>query len=93
MHKTEEVNIRSSADLDDEVKTILALIKNNSGLKMGELYKLYQEKGGAAVYKTFARKIKRLEEGNFVLCDKVEGGPDGNFTVVTYAKTKKLTDF
>ena len=53
IRKTDEVNIRSSDDLEDEIKTILTIIKNNSGKKMGDLFKLYQEKGGTQAYKTF----------------------------------------
>ncbi|MFH2028605.1 MAG: AAA family ATPase [Nanoarchaeota archaeon] len=93
INKADEVNIRSSDDLEDETKSILNIIKNNSGIKMGELHKLYLEKGGRQAYKTFTRKIKKLEDGNFVTCKKIEGGPEGNFTVVNYAKTKKLTEF
>jgi len=91
--KTEDVNIRRSDSLEDETKGILSIIKNNSGLKMGELYKIYQEKGGVQAYKTFKRRIKKLEEGKFVECKMIEGGPEGTFTVVDYAKTKKLTEF
>jgi len=91
--KVQQVNIRSSDDLVDDEKTVLTLVKNNSGMKMGELFKLYQEKGGKLVYKTFQRRIKKLEEGKFVKCRKVEGGPDGNYTKVEYAVSKKLTEF
>ena len=91
--KAEEVNIRSSDKLEDDIKSILTIIKNNSGKKMGDLFKIYGERGGEQTYKTFSRKIKKLEEGKFVECKKTEGGAEGTFTIVNYAKTKKLTEF
>lgn len=91
--KAEDVNIRNSDELEDETRAVLSIIKQNSGLKTGDLHKLYQEKGGSLVYKSFVRKIKKLEDGKFITCKKVEGGKEGNYTVVSYAKTKKLTEF
>jgi len=91
--KAEEVSIRSSDDLEDETKSILTIIKNNTGKKMGDLYKIYQDAGGQQVYKTFARKIKKLEDSKFVECKKTEGGTEGNVTFVNYVKMKKLDEF
>lgn len=93
VEKTENVNIMNSENLDDDIKSILTIVKSNSGMKMGELYRVFKDRGGKQAYKTFTRKIKKLEEGKFVECKKVEGGAEGNFTVINYAKTKKLTEF
>jgi len=91
--KAEDVSIRSSDDLEDETKSILTIIKNNSGMKMGDLYKIYQDAGGQQAYKTFARKIKKLEDAKFIECNKTEGGIEGNATFVNYVKIKKLDEF
>jgi hypothetical protein len=61
---------------------------------MGDLFKIYQDKGGRLVYKSFFRKVKKLADGKFVTLSKVEGGVDGNITIVKYKETeKKLSEF
>ena len=90
--KFDEFKIKSSQDLRDETKKILELIKSNDGKKIGELYKLYK-KDGTMSYKTFQRKIKRLEEGKFISVKKTTGGETGTTTIIHYTKSKKLTDF
>ncbi len=91
--KFDEFTIKNSTELTDDEKFILGIIKSSSGLKIGELYKLYQEKGGETVYKTFQRKIKRLYENNFINIEKKSGGNAGNTTLVNYGTMKKLTEF
>lgn len=92
--KLNDYNIKDSADLEDDVRFILSLIKENSNSKMGDLFKIYQDKGGRLVYKSFFRKVKKLAEGKFVNLSKVEGGVDGNITIVKYKeKEKKLSEF
>ena len=73
---------------------ILEIIKNNSEQKIGDLYNLYKEKEGKLVYKSFQRKIEKLEKNKFVGVKKLAGGKDGNTTIIKYATpTKKLTEF
>ena len=67
--------------------------KENSGQKIGELYKRFQEAGGESSYKTFQRKIQKLGDGKFVTAKKVTGGTEGSTTIVNYLRTKKLTEF
>jgi len=54
---------------------------------MGDLFKLYQKKGGKLSYKTFQRKIAKLDEGKFIQLTRTHAG--GTTTIVE----KKLTDF
>jgi len=86
--KLENFNIKNSAELDEDTKFVLSIVKDNSGKKIGDLYKLYQEKGGKHTYKTFQRKIEDLDKGRFVSTKK-QKGTGGNTTIVE----KKLTDF
>ena len=91
--KFDEFKIKSSQDLQDETKKILDLIKENSGKKIGDVFKIYQKQNGDMSYKTFQRKVKKLEEGKFITTEKTSGGDAGNTTILHYAKIKKLTDF
>ena len=72
---------------------ILEVVKGNSGKKIGELFEAYQKAGGKSVYKTFQRKIAKLEQSGFITTKKIVGGTEGSTTIVNYEKGKKLTDF
>lgn len=92
--KIGQFTIKSSADLTDDERSILDIIKKHSEKKIGDLYIIYKEQGGELVYKSFQRKIERLEKNKFVSVKKTAGGPDGNTSIVKYAtETKKLTEF
>lgn len=86
--KLDNFTIKNSAELETDTKIIYEIVKENSGKKIGELYKIYQSKEGAASYKTFQRKIAKLEEGKFIQTKK-QTGAGGNTTIVE----KKLSDF
>jgi Cdc6-like AAA superfamily ATPase len=86
--KLDNFSIKKSTDLDDDSKFILELVKDNSGKKIGELFKVYESKGGKHSYKTFQRKIEELDENDFISTKK-QTGTGGNTTIVE----KKLTDF
>lgn len=90
--KMDEFKIKDKEELDEEERLILKIVKQNSGKKIGELYKLYQQQGGEGVYKTFQRKIRKLEENKFISTSKVIGGTEGTTTIVSYQE-KKLTDY
>ncbi|MBN2251660.1 MAG: AAA family ATPase [Candidatus Altiarchaeota archaeon] len=87
--KLDDFTIKNSTELAIDEQIILSVVKEHSGSRIGDLYKHYQAKGGAGSYKTFQRKIKKLEEGKFVDVTKVAGGTEGNTTIVN----KKLTEF
>jgi len=70
------------------------MIKKNSDKKIGDLYNVYKEDGGKLVYKSFQRKIDKLQKNKFISVKKTSGGKEGNTTIVNYASTtKKLTEF
>lgn len=92
IRKVDEFHIKPKEGLDPEMLQILDLVKENSGLKIGELYNLFQERGGEMSYKSFQRKISKLDEGRFLSAEK-QSGKDGNTTVINYSQEKKLTEF
>ncbi len=93
IEKFDKFSIKNSSDLTEDEQFILNMIKSSSGTKIGELYRLYQEKGGQSVYKTFQRKIKKLYENSFINIERKEGGKEGNTTILNYGTMKKLTEF
>lgn len=92
--KLDEFIIKKSTDLTGEEQNILDIIKKNSEKKIGDLYITYKELGGELVYKSFQRKIDKLERNRFISVKKVSGGADGNTSMIKYAaQAKKLTEF
>jgi cell division control protein 6 len=85
--KIDQFTIKNTDELDDEAKSILKIIKDNSGKKIGDLYKVYEKSGGKSSYKTFQRKINKLDEGKFISLERTYAG--GNTTIVN----KKLTEY
>lgn len=79
--------IKKSTDLDEEAQTVYDIVKENTGSKIGDLFRIYQKDGGKASYKTFQRKIAYLDESRFVTLER-KTGQGGNTTIV-----KKITDF
>ncbi|MEK6963030.1 MAG: AAA family ATPase [Nanoarchaeota archaeon] len=79
---------KNKEELEEEAKFILEIVSTNSGKKIGDLFRIYQEKGGKMVYKTFQRKIHQLDEGSFVTLKRITGNK-GNTTIVN----KKLTEY
>ncbi len=94
MEKLPEFSSKKTDELEADKKFILEIIKKNSGKKIGEIYKSYQDEGGKAVYKTFQRKITKLEKDNFISTEKIAGGKEGKTTIINIKDiTKKITDF
>ena len=89
-----EFSANDSEDLSDDSKNVLEVIKENSGLKIGDMYKLYQEKGNARSYKSFQRDMKKLEQGKFIQLSKLTGD-GGNTTVIKYIgnEVKRISDY
>ncbi|MBN2142220.1 AAA family ATPase [Candidatus Woesearchaeota archaeon] len=88
LENVENFSVKKKEDLDEPSQEILSLVKDHSGLKIGDLYKIYEEKGGKYTYKTFQRKIAELDQNSFISTKRLKGD-GGNTTVVE----KKLTDF
>jgi cell division control protein 6 len=86
-HKISQFSIKNVDDLDDDSKSVLKLVKDNSGMKIGELYKIYEKSAGKSSYKTFQRKIAKLDEGKYISLERTHSG--GNTTIVN----KKLTEY
>jgi cell division control protein 6 len=83
--KLEEFTIKKSDSLDEESKKIFVLIKSNSGKKIGDMFKVYQESEGSSSYKTFQRKVSKLAEGKFISLQK-RTGKGGNTTIIEVLK-------
>ncbi|MFH1376665.1 MAG: AAA family ATPase [Candidatus Woesearchaeota archaeon] len=82
--KLEEFKIKDCDEFDPEAQRILELVKENSGLKISDLYNLY---GNDMSYRTFYRKIEELDKNNMIDM----GDKKGKSPVVNYSK--KLTEF
>lgn len=82
---------KATSDLDDDAQNVLKIIKANSGKKIGDLFKIYQEADGKGSYKTFQRRIEKLTKGKYITSDKITGGKEGTTTIVS--ANKKLDDF
>lgn len=91
--KLAEYTIHEDTCLNDDERMILNLVKSDEA-RIGDLFREYQEKGGKSAYKTFQRRIKKLEQGKFINVSKTEGGSEGNTTLIGLREvTKKLTEF
>ena len=93
LSKIEEFSIKNAEGLATDEQMILELVKNNSGKKIGEIFKCYQDDGGKLVYKSFQRKIEKLEKNKFIKVEKTAGGDEGNTTIIKSNSEKKLTEF
>jgi len=93
LEKLDEFSIKKTSDLGADEQFILDLIKENSGKRIGDLFKVYQDSGGKLAYKSFQRKIDRLEKSKFVSVEKTAGGDEGNTTIVRTIIEKKLTEY
>ncbi|HLC22745.1 MAG TPA: AAA family ATPase [Candidatus Nanoarchaeia archaeon] len=79
---------------DDDAQRILGLVQQNPGEKMGPLFQKFLSQGSEMSYKSFQRKIEKLEKGKKVATEKVSGGREGNTSVVyPYDQPKKLTEY
>jgi archaeal cell division control protein 6 len=88
LRKIDEFTIKNKDLLEEETQIIYEIVKQRSGSKIGDLYKEYTKRGGNSSYKTFQRKINKLEEAKFVSTKK-QTGTGGNTTIVE----KKITDY
>jgi len=72
--KLDKFSIKSFDVLDSEERKIYELIMANPETKIGELFRLYQNKGGKGVYKTFQRKIESLRRTGLSQLTKLMAG-------------------
>ncbi|MBI4016294.1 MAG: AAA family ATPase [Candidatus Aenigmarchaeota archaeon] len=92
IEKLSTYETEKTPDLESDEKLVLELVKSNSGKKIGELFELYTKQGGTGTYKTFQRRIEKLEKGGMITSSRTFGGKEGNTTVITYQQPK-LTEF
>lgn len=93
LDKIDEFTIKNPEELASDEQMILELAKANSGKRIGNLFKCYQDNGGKLAYKSFQRKIEKLEKNKFITVEKTAGGDEGNTTIVKSNSERKLTDF
>jgi len=84
---------KSKDGLEDDSRQLLDFIKEHSGLKIGDLYRVYEPTDPTINYKAFQRRIKKLCDSGFITVEKVTGGKEGSTSIVNYSTTKKLTEF
>jgi cell division control protein 6 len=91
--KLDDFYVKEVDELGEDEQIIMQIIKEHSGDKIGELYRIYTGQGGKYTYKTFQRRISKLEQGKFVNLEKVSGGKEGKTTIVKDSSDAKLTEF
>lgn len=90
--KVDNFHIKPKEGLDEELQLVLDLVREHNTKKVGDIYTCYVERGGEMSYKSFKRRIDKLDEAKFIRTEKVSG-KEGNATFVHYAADKKLTEF
>ena len=90
--KVDDFQIKPKEGLGEDLKRVLRIVKEASGERIGNLYNTYSNEGGTVSYKSFKRRVNKLEEGRFISTEKVSG-KDGNTTLVHHSSDKKLTEF
>ena len=92
LKKVDDFHIKPKEGLDEEMKGILDLIREQTGRKIGEIFALYAERGGEMSYKSFQRRVTKLKEGRFVNTERSVSG-EGNSTILYYDADKKLMEY
>ena len=92
IRKVDEFYIKPKDALPAELIQLLQLIKDNSGAKIGDLYQLFCDKGFEMSYKSFQRRIGKLNEGKYINAQKKQD-KGGNTTLLHFNSMKKLTEF
>ena len=92
LKKVDDFHIKPKEGLDEEMKSILDLIREQTGRKFGDIYASYAERGGEMSYKSFQRRITKLKEGKFVNTERSVSG-EGNSTILHYDADRKLTEY
>jgi len=87
--KLPEFKIRSSDSLTEEQNNLLNIIKNNPGLSIKEINKIYNPE---ISYRTTLRKVKELEKLNLISIKQVNKG-EGKKPYVFFGKEKDLSEF
>jgi archaeal cell division control protein 6 len=81
--KIDDFKIKSTEDLDPDSLHILGLIREHSGEKIGTLFELFSKDNDAS-YKTFQRRIAKLEKGKYISVEPIPGGSEGKTSLLHY---------
>ena len=92
LNKFVDFSSKSSEELDQDTQLVLAVAKEHPGEKIGTLFEAYQQKKGTAGYKTFQRRINKLEQAGFITTERFNGGAQGSTTIVHLATGKSKTE-
>lgn len=92
LKKVDDFHIKPKEGLDEDMKSILDLVREQTGRKIGEIYASYAERGSEMSYKSFQRRIMKLKEGKYINTEKSLSG-EGNSTIVHYDADRKLTEY
>ena len=80
-------------ELDNDLKKIIEAVKKKPAQKMGDLFRQFISAGGETSYKSFTRKIDKLNDLKLISLQRVSLGNEGNTTLVYPYSEKKLTDY
>lgn len=81
-------------DLKDDQNVILDLIKKNNGESISLLSKIYNEKCGLDIsYKTFRRRLDKLEKANLIKLEEEFTGVKGKSVNVYFKDVRRLDEF
>lgn len=83
-------DIGKKVTLDDDLKVIIDIIKENDNSKIGDLFSKFQEISESEVsYKTFQRRIKKLSDLKRIRVEVVNGGEQGKTSIISLEKMKE----
>ncbi len=91
--KLDDFSVPKKVNIQDNSKFISTIVKEHSGLRIGNLYKFYVDKGGSLSYKSFTRHIEKLEKGGFVLVERKQGFGGATSIIKFKEKEKSLSEF
>ncbi len=92
IQKINKYSNKPKSNLDESDQLTLEIVNNKKSLKIGDAYKEYSKKGGKGTYKTFQRRVKRLEKDNFIEVEKLNGGAEGK-TSILKPKNRAINEF
>ncbi|MBI4151939.1 hypothetical protein HY496_03125 [Candidatus Woesearchaeota archaeon] len=92
IQKVDDFHIKPKEGLDEDLQVILEMIRDHTGKRIGDIFAAYCEMGGELSYKSFQRRILKLEEAKFIATEK-QSGKEGNTTIIHHIPNRKLTEF
>jgi cell division control protein 6 len=92
IEKINKYSNKPKNNLDESDQLTLNIINDNKSMKIGDAYKEYSEKGGKGTYKTFQRRVKKLEKDKFIEVEKLNGGAEGK-TSILKPKNRVIDEF